>query len=116
MEIKNKFVFTGLIAGLAIFGSTVSSAAQTCQETPGELHEIKVDGRASSRRSPGFNDAIISRIKEENLIRLDERAKMTCSGRKFCIEGASIKSDVDEEEFFVTMIVVQTSAVVNCLK
>lgn len=116
MEIKNKLVATGLIAGLAIFGSSVSSAAQTCQEMPGQLHEIKVEGRASSRRSPGYNDALISKIKDENLIRLDERAKMACSGRNFCIEDASIKTDVDEEEFFVTVIVVQTAATVNCLK
>lgn len=116
MKMKNKFFATGLIAGLAILVSTDSYAAQTCQEMPGELHEIKVEGRASSRRHAGLNGALISRIKEENLIRLDERAKMTCSGRFFCIESTSIKSDVDEEEFFVTLISVQTSAVVNCLK
>jgi len=110
MKIKNKFVATGLLAGLAIFGSAVSSAAQTCQEMPGELHLVSVEG---SKRGEDFG--MEYDLKQENRIRLNEKAMVTCSEGEFCVEDASIETTF----FFSPWTKVgrgTMTAVVNCLK
>jgi hypothetical protein len=108
MKIKNKFVATGLIAGLAIFGPTVTFADQTCQELPGELHLVLAKGAINDQF--GEND-----LKPELRIRLDEEAKKTCSESRFCVEDGSIKTTF----FFHTWTKIlhgSMTAVVNCLK
>jgi len=110
MEIKNKLVATGLIAGLAIFGSSVSSAAQACQELPGKLHLVSVGG---TKRGQEFSAEY--ELIQENRIRLNEKALETCSEGDFCVEEASIKTTF----FFHPWTKVShgsMTAVVNCLK
>lgn len=107
MKIKNKFVAGGLFAVLAIFGFTTASAAQTCQEMPGELHIVSVKGATNDEF--GEKD-----LKQELRIKLDEIAKTTCSEGEFCIEDGSIKTTF----FFHTWTKVlhgSMTAVVNCL-
>ncbi len=113
---KNQLIVVGLLAGFAIFGSTSSQAAQTCQEMQGELHMISVEGenRHHIPKTANINDEI-SKIEQENLIRLDERAKMICSNYKYCIDERSIESKVRVIDHFVTRIYIQTTAAVNCL-
>lgn len=102
MKIKTKFMTTALVTGLTIFNSTVSYATQTCLEMPGELHLISI----------GFGE---NSLPQEDRIRLDAKARITCSEAAFCIENASIKTT-----YFVhpwTGIGHGTmTAVANCLK
>lgn len=107
MKNKNQFVVRGLIAGLAILGATGSYAAQDCQEMPGELHFISVEGR--TRDEFGEYDLI-----KKNRIRLDAKAVDTCS-EEFCIEDASIKTTFFFNEW--TRVGHGTmKSIVNCLE
>lgn len=114
MEMKNKLVVTGLIAGLAIFGAALPATAQTCQEQKGELHEISVSG-SQLISSTNLEDAVRSEVKNVNLIRLYERSRMICSGEKFCIDEANIKNEETITNSFVVVLSIKTSAVMKCL-
>ena len=107
MEIKNKFVTIGLVAGLAIFSSTVSYAAQTCQEMPGELHLISVEGTNRDEFGEYY-------LMQDLRVKLNEKARVTCSEGEFCVEDASIKTTF----FFHPWTRIghgSMAAVVNCL-
>jgi len=115
MGTKNKIILTALTYGLAILGTISPATAQTCQEMQGEKSEISV--RSSTRRYIGTGEnKIVSELKHENLIRLDERAKMICLGRAFCFDESSIQNEIDAIDSFVSLVNVQTTAVVNCLQ
>jgi len=110
MAMKIKIVAIRVLAGLAIFGSTASSAAQACLEMPGELNLASVEG---SKRGEDFG--MEYDLIHENRIRLDEKAAAICSGKKFCVEDTSIKTTF----YFHPWTKVgrgSMTAVVNCLK
>ena len=105
----------GIAVGIALFGTITSATAQTCQESKGEKSEISV--RSSTRRyTRNAEEKIASELKHENLIRLDEKAKMICSGTAYCIDESSVRNEVDVVDSFVSLINVRSSAVLNCLK
>jgi hypothetical protein len=110
MKVKNNFVVTGLTAGFVFFGSAVPSAAQACQELPGELHLISVEGSISGDDLPMEGELV-----KENRKRLNEKAMAICSESEFCVENASIKTTF----FFNTWTKISSgsmTAVVNCLE
>lgn len=109
MKNKNQFVVVGLLAGLAIFGSTASQAAQTCLEMQGELHLISVEGKIRESLNMEYD------LRQDNRIRLNEKAMMICSDSQFCVESTSIKTTF----FFHPWTRIgqgSMKAVVNCLK
>ncbi len=108
MNNKNQFVVAGFMAGFVIFASTVSYAAQACQEMPGELHLISVEG---SKRG----EFMEREIEVENRIRLNEKALEICSGGEVCIEDASVKTTYFFHPWLRKTYGTMT-AVVNCLK
>lgn len=107
MKNKNQFLVVGILTGFTIFGSTVSQAARTCLEMPGELHLISVYGQ-----KPGGYEY---EINQKNRISLNEKAMEICYEGEFCIENTSIKTTY----FFHPWTKIGSgsmTAVVNCLK
>lgn len=107
---KIKLEMAGFIAGLTIFCATAPSTALACQEMPGDLHLISVDG---SKKGEEF--ALEHDLIQANRIRLNEQAIIVCSEGEFCVENASIKTTF----FFHPWTRVghgSMTAVVNCLK
>lgn len=113
MKMKNKFVVTGLIAGLAIFSSTFSYAAQACHEREGSLQIVTVN----SGITQVVSSADIAELYKYNLVDLNRSAAKACSGGIFCIEDSTIKHEAtSHNDRFVAYMNLKTTALVNCLK
>lgn len=120
MKITHQLMATAALAGFTVFSSASSQATPACKQFNGEAHEISVLKANKTYSNPGSHEyeSEVSDLKKENLIRLDERAKMICSGNSFCFDEASIKTDVRIRQFFgdtEATLYVQTKATAHCL-
>lgn len=107
---KIKIGIAGLIAGLTIFVSKAQSADLTCQEMPGELHLVSVNG---SKRGEEIH--LEYELRQANRVKLNEKTMILCSKIEFCVEDKSIKTTFVFHPWTRVGYAAMT-AVVNCLQ
>ena len=112
MKIKNKFLTTGLIAGIAIFGNVSSAVAQACYQMPGKLSLVTAEAAGPVATQYDSNQLYLELMKSLNSI-----AQKACLGGKFCFEASGTKyEERSDVHGYQANVSVKVTATVNCLR